>query len=99
MRMVKVLPLPGVLSSVSVGNEAAEILEALVTNASPLAGREVQALGLPRGALLLAVLREESGQPLAFIPTGQTRIQAGDHVILLSLRTVIGKVESVLAAS
>lgn len=89
-----------VLSSVSVGNEAAEVLEALVTAESPLAGALVKDLGLPHGALLLAVQREggKGGAKSAFIPSGQTRIETGDHVVLLSLRGVIGKVEAVLSS-
>lgn len=81
-----------VLSSVSVGGEAAEVLEALVPEDSALAGCAVSALGLPRGALLMAVLRGED----AFIPTGRTVIETGDRIVLLVLRDTITSVEAVL---
>ena len=84
-----------VLSSVSVGGEAAEVLEVLVPDESALSGRPVHSLGLPRGALLLAVLRKSD----AFIPSGQTVIQAGDRLVLLSLRPVMNDVEAVLSQS
>ena len=81
-----------VLSSVSVGHEAAEVLEVLVADDSALTGLAVSALGLPRGALLLGVLRGEE----AFIPSGGTVIEAGDHIVLLALRDTITRVEAVL---
>lgn len=81
-----------VLSSVSVGGEAAEALEALVPDESPLAGLPVHQLGLPRGALLLAVSRGDK----VFVPSGQTVIHAQDHLVLLALRGVIGAVEGIL---
>lgn len=82
-----------VLSSVSVGGEAAEVLEVLVQDDSDLVLRPVSGLGLPRGALLMAVVRGED----AFIPSGQTVIESGDRIVLLALRKTITQVEEVLA--
>ncbi len=82
-----------VLSCVSVGNEAAEVMEVVVGESSELAGRSVSQLGLPRGALLLAVVRGKE----AAIPTGNTEIQADDHVLILALRSVISRVEETFA--
>lgn len=81
-----------VLSSVSVGGEAAEAMEALIADDSALAGCPVHKLGLPRGALLLAVTRDDE----VFVPSGQTIIHAQDHLVLLSLRDVLGSVEKLL---
>lgn len=83
-----------VLTSFSVGGDAAEVLEVLLTAESPLAGGEVQSLNLPRGVLMLAVLRGEE----AFIPTGRTVLAANDHIVLLALRRVMPEVENLLAA-
>ncbi len=82
-----------VLSSLSFGGDAAEVLEVLVADNAYLADRMVSELGLPRGALLLAVLRDKE----AFIPSGQTIINAKDRLVLLALRETINAVETILA--
>ena len=71
-----------VLSSVSVGDE-----ESLV------AGKRVHELGLPKGILLLGVIR--GGE--AFIPSGQTVIQPQDRIVLLSLREKMSKLEGIVS--
>ena len=82
-----------VLSSVSVGGDAAEMLEALVDEESLIAGKRVYELGLPKGILLLGVIR--GGE--AFIPSGQTVIQPQDRIVLLSLREKMSKLEDIVA--
>lgn len=82
-----------VLSSVAVGGDAAEMLEALVPDDSALAGRRVQELGLPKGILLLGVIR--SGE--AFIPSGQSSIQPQDRIVLLALREKMSKLEEIVS--
>ncbi len=51
-----------------------------VSESSPAAGHIVSNLKLPKGTILISVIREKE----AFIPDGQTRIFAGDSVIALS---------------
>ena len=51
-----------------------------VGEASPAAGGIVSGLSLPSGTILMTVIHGKE----AFIPNGQTRIEAGDHVIALS---------------
>ncbi len=82
-----------IISCVSVGNEAAEIMEAKICEKSALVGRAVYSLGLPRGVLVLAVMREHE----AYIPKGDTIIDAGDRILLLALRDVVSRVEKVLS--
>ncbi len=82
-----------VLSSVAVGGDAAEMLEALVPDDSALAGKRVQELGLPKGILLLGVIR--GGE--AFIPSGQSSIQPQDRIVLLALREKMSKLEEIVS--
>ncbi len=82
-----------VLSSVSVGGDAAEMLEALVDEDSRIAGRRVYQLGLPKGILLLGIIRNAE----AFIPSGQTVIQPQDRIVLLSLREKMSKLEEIVS--
>ena len=51
-----------------------------VSQTSPAAGKTVAELTLPKGTILISVIREKD----AFIPNGQTQILAGDSVIALS---------------
>lgn len=82
-----------VLSSLSVGGDAAEVLEALLPEDSALVGRQVRGLNLPKGVLLLTVLRNQE----AFIPSGQTVLAAQDRIVILSLRDMMPDVERFLA--
>lgn len=82
-----------VLSSVAVGGDGAEMLEALVDDDSLIAGKRVFQLGLPRGILLLGVIRSSE----AFIPSGQTIIQPQDRIVLLSLREKMSKLEEIVS--
>ena len=77
----------------SVGGDAAEMLEALVDEESLVAGKRVHELGLPKGILLLGVIR--GGE--AFIPSGQTVIQPQDRIVLLSLREKMSKLEGIVS--
>lgn len=51
-----------------------------VSPVSAAAGKRIAELDLPKGTVLISVIREKD----AFIPDGQTRIQAGDSVITLA---------------
>ncbi|HIV66780.1 MAG TPA: Trk system potassium transporter TrkA [Candidatus Mailhella excrementigallinarum] len=82
-----------ILSSVAVGGEAAEMMEALVEGDSWLDGRAVHELGLPRGVLLIGVSRDGETR----IPSGGTIIRAGDTIAILCLRARVGDLEKVLA--
>ncbi len=81
-----------IISCVSVGDEAAEIMEVRVDEHSMLCGKAVYALGLPKGVLALAVMRGDE----ASIPKGHTIIEKGDGILLLALRDEIAKVEKIL---
>ena len=82
-----------VLSSVSVGGDAAEMLEAVVGEDSILAGRSLQDLGLPQGILLLGITRG----PETFVPSGSTIIAAQDRIVILGLRKRMSFVEDLVS--
>jgi cell volume regulation protein A len=56
-----------------------EMLEAVVPAASPLAGRTLLDLALPRGLLFVQIRREEE----TVLPDGATLIEPGDHIFIL----------------
>lgn len=81
------------LSSVAVGNEAADVLEVIAQEGTPLVGTPLKDLALPKGALAVSMLRGTE----VYIPNGNTVFQADDHVVILCARDVISTVENHLA--
>lgn len=67
----------------------AETLEVVVLPDTPAAGRALGALGLPREALVGALVRGTE----VLVPTRETILQVGDHVILLALPRAIPAIE------
>lgn len=67
-----------------------EIVEVKVRPESALAGVKIADLGLPEGVIIGAVLRE-NGEVL--LPTAQTKLIAGDQVIVFSATELVSYVE------
>jgi trk system potassium uptake protein TrkA len=59
--------------------ERLEIIELVVADGAPAAGRRVSDVSLPDGALVISVLREGSG----FVPKADTVVEAGDEVLVV----------------
>jgi trk system potassium uptake protein TrkA len=59
--------------------ERLEIIELVVSEDAPAAGRAVSELGLPEGSLVISVLRSGSG----FVPKADTVVEAGDEVLVV----------------
>jgi potassium/hydrogen antiporter len=73
--------LPSVsLELLSLRDVDAEVVDYVITPDSPMAGRTVEAIGLPDGAIVAAVAR--GGTLIA--PKGPTLLQAGDHLFVIS---------------
>ena len=83
-----------VLSSLSVGWDAAEMQEVLIPENAPVTGKALKDIRVPTGALLIALLRDGN----AIIPTGDTRMEAGDRAVWLCLRPVVPALERSLTA-
>lgn len=81
-----------VLASVAVSNEAAETMEIFIEQNSPLCGRRLREICLPKGILFLAVVQGEN----VFIPRGDTVIQAKDRVLILTEKQRIAELERIL---
>lgn len=82
----------GVLSSLTVGGEAAELIEVLVPETSNLLKKPISSLNFPHGALLLTILRGNK----SFIPSGQTIIEPKDRIVIICLREIMNHVEQIL---
>ncbi|ETR71306.1 MAG: trk system potassium uptake protein TrkA [Candidatus Magnetoglobus multicellularis str. Araruama] len=81
-----------VLSAISIKGEQAEVMEAIVQHDSNVAGKTLQKIPFPKGALVVGVVRKED----TFIPTGSTVIQTDDRIIIFAVREVISKIEKIM---
>lgn len=84
-----------VLSSVSIRGEGAEALEAIAQADSELVGKPIKTLALPRGTLLLAIVRGKE----VLIPSGDSVIVPDDRIIILTTRENVSRVEQALTVT
>jgi len=80
----------GVVSAAMLGGEQVQALEIVVSPESSVVGRVVNDIGLPKGAVMGALV---SGNGNIIIPGDASVLQAHDHVIIVSPLTLIPVVE------
>ncbi len=73
------VPAYGLVHLLDLPEERLEIIELVVSERAPAAGRQVQQLDMPEGALVISVLRDGGG----FVPKPDTVIEAGDEVLVV----------------
>jgi trk/ktr system potassium uptake protein len=71
------VPAYGLVHLLDLPQEQLEIIEMLLDEGSPVAGRRVADLTMPEGSLLISVLREGHG----FVPGPDTVLEAGDEIL------------------
>lgn len=79
----------------SVGDDEAEVIEAMVLSSSPMAGKAVRDIDFPEGVLVGAVLKGER----VMKPAGDLRIEPGDIAVMFALRKDVSEVERLLQVS
>lgn len=79
----------------SLGDAEAEIIEAQVLSTSSMAGRAIRDIDFPEGALVGAVQRGNK----VLRPTGATRIEEGDAVVIFALTSDVPAIEALLQVS
>ncbi len=85
----------GVLSMATVEENQAEVIEVLLPGSVPWAGRPLNALEFPGGAIVGAVVRGDD----VFIPSGDTVLQPGDRAVVFALPEAVVAVENFLGAT
>jgi trk system potassium uptake protein TrkA len=70
----------------------ASLIEVTLAGESPAADREIVELGFPRDSTVVAVLRNDR----VIVPRGDTRLQAGDEVLVLVTAESIDEVRKLL---
>jgi trk system potassium uptake protein len=74
---------------------SAELLEAEALETSPLVGKPLREFGVSDGMRFGAIIRGNA----IIMPTGDTRIEAGDFVIVMALSNSVRKVEQMFRVS
>ncbi len=82
-----------IISLAAVEGSNAEVMEIEVTEDSSTLDTPLQDLHFPRGAIIGAIVRGEGYE----IPTGQSRLLAGDRVVVFTLPDALPKVEHFFA--
>jgi trk system potassium uptake protein TrkA len=73
------VPKYGLVHLLDLPEERLEIIELVVSDGAPVAGKRVIDLNLPEGSLVISVLRNGSG----FVPKADTVVEAGDEVLVV----------------
>ncbi len=84
----------GVLSVATVEENQAEVMEMLITTSAAWLGRALKEITFPQGAIVAAVVRGAE----AFIPTGDTVLEAGDRTVVFALPEAVVSVENFFGA-
>ncbi|PTV96981.1 trk system potassium uptake protein TrkA [Rhodobacter aestuarii] len=79
----------------SIGDAEAEVIEAVVLSTSPIAGRAVREIEFPEGVLLGALRKGD----MVMKPTGDTKVEENDVIVLFALSHDIPEVERLLQVS
>jgi len=82
-----------VLTSRSIKNEQAEVMEAVALETSDIVGKPIREISIPKGALITGIIRNDK----VIIPTGKSVIAPDDRIIIFSRRQDIPEIEKILA--
>jgi trk system potassium uptake protein TrkA len=80
MRLIEhEVPEHGLVQLLALEEEHLEIIELEVIEGSPAAGKQIEQIQLPKGSLVISVLRSGRG----FVPTPSDTVAVGDQVLLI----------------
>ncbi len=79
----------------AISDGAAEIIEAVAMATSSLVGKSIGELKLPAGIIFGALVRKDD----IIIPSIETTIAEGDHIIILATSAMVRKVEKIFSVS
>lgn len=77
----------------SLRDGAAEVMEAVAVETSPLVGKALNDLKLPDGLMIGAIIRKEE----VLIARGDTEVEVGDRMILFARKDAVKKVEKLFS--
>jgi trk/ktr system potassium uptake protein len=89
------VPQYGLVHLLDLVEERLEIIELIVADDAAAAGRRVEEVPLPDGALIISILRNGTG----FVPKADSLIEAGDEVLVVLDPGLEGPVTALFAAT
>lgn len=81
-----------VLSDISIFGERGEFIEAVALETADITNGPLKKISFPKGALLVCIIREDT----IIIPSGDSRIQPDDKIILFAVKQAVKKLEKLL---
>ena len=82
-----------VLSAISLKGEEAEAMEVVALETSDIVSNPLRRVAFPKGAIVAGIIRKDQ----IIIPTGDTVIEPGDHLIIFAQRRAVERIEKILA--
>ena len=79
----------------SIGDAEAEVIEAQVLGTSPISGRLIRDIEFPEGVLMGALMKGDK----VVKPTGDTKVEEGDVILLFAMTGDVPEVERLLQVS
>ncbi len=79
----------------SIGDAEAEVIEAQVLSTSPICGQAIRDIDFPEGVMVGALMKGDK----IVLPTGSTRIDEDDVIVLFSMASDVPEVERLLQVS
>ncbi|MGL4722341.1 MAG: Trk system potassium transporter TrkA [Desulfovibrionaceae bacterium] len=83
-----------VISSISVGDDAAEALEFIVTSTLSIANKVISEIALPDKCIILALIKDIG----VIMAQGDTVLEIGSRVLLMADRTVVPEVDKLFSS-
>jgi trk system potassium uptake protein TrkA len=90
----RVIAVPGAIDVEMFAEGRIQLVEYKLTASTPLTRRPIADLGLPRGALVVAVKHRDQ----FFIPNGATRLSANDKIIMMGSARAMHEVQDLVVA-
>ena len=81
-----------IISATPLHDDKAEAVEFIALETSEITNKPLKDVKIPKGTIIGAIIRNDK----VFIPGGHSIILPGDHVILVTLRSAVPKVEKIL---
>lgn len=82
-----------ILHVTRIGETGAEAREYVATKGCPIVGKPLKEVGMPRGAIMSAIIRQDAFE----IPGGASIVEPGDQVVILALPEAEGKVDKLFS--
>ena len=81
-----------ILSAITINKEQAEVFEIKIESSSFFAGKTIAKAGLPKGAIIIAVMNGDK----TIVPQGKTILDVGNKAIILTINSAIPKLEKII---